>query len=156
MSSPSSMALSLMESELVETLARRIKAAEVLVGEVPGRPKVATETLRRWLSSMDVAKGVGKPVTEGCEMELLRKRLVRVLEVTDPRLCCRAISLLELLEDELSEDMMKEGGLEEPEDARTYIEGDESVRLTSSCEAARMAFQEGGSGFGKIGSRVEV
>lgn len=80
------------------------------MGEVFGRLKVVIEIFWCWLFSMDVVKGVGKFVIEGCEMELFWKRLVRVLEVIDLCFCCCVILLLELLEDELFEDMMKEGG----------------------------------------------
>lgn len=89
--SSSSMALSSIESELVERLARRRNETGV-VGDVPDKPKVVTESLRRWLSRADAVRGVGKAETGACETELLLKRLLSDAEVTDPRLCCRDIS----------------------------------------------------------------
>jgi hypothetical protein len=89
--SSSSMALSSIESEFVDMLARR-RRAEAVVGEVPDRPTVVTDSLRRGSLIVD-AKGVGKLAAGGCAIELARKRLVKALEVTDPRRCCRAISL---------------------------------------------------------------
>lgn len=81
--SSSSTAFSSNESEFVDMLARRSKA-EGVVGEVPDNPNVVTESLRRGSFIVDV-KGVGKTGAGGCEIEPFRKRLVKVLEVTDPR-----------------------------------------------------------------------
>jgi len=53
-------------------------------------------------------RGPGKGATGAWEIELLRKRLVRAAEVTDPRRCERAISLGEVVL-VLSEDMAEEG-----------------------------------------------
>jgi len=97
---------------LVERLARRRKD-EGAVGDVPDRPKVEMESLRR-VSRPVAVVGPGKPVTGGCEMELLLNRLLNAAEVTsESRLwCCRFMSLglLLLLVKELSEDIVKRGG----------------------------------------------
>jgi len=98
--SSSSTAFSSIESEFVDRLARR-RRAEAVVGEVPERPSVVTESLRRW--SLTEA---GKGAPEGCETELLRKRLVKALWVMDPRRC-RAMSFGLAVAFPLSEDMVK-------------------------------------------------
>lgn len=86
--SSSSTALSSIESELVDMLARRMKEVDA-EGEVPDRPRVVMESLRRWSFRAAVARGPGKTATPfcACEMELLRKRLERAAELTDPRRC---------------------------------------------------------------------
>ncbi len=94
--SSSSTALSSIESALVERLALRMKEAEA-VGEVPDRPSVVMESLRRCSFMAAVDKGPGKGATGTCEVELLRNRLVKAAEVTDPRRCGRAMSLDETL-----------------------------------------------------------
>lgn len=107
--SSSSMAFSSVDS-LVERLARR-RNDEGVVGDVPDRPKVETESLRR-VSKPVAVIGPGKPVTGGCEIELLLNRLLRAAEATsESRLCCcRFMSLgLLLLGNELSEDIVKRG-----------------------------------------------
>lgn len=86
------MAFSSASSELlVERLARRIKEAD---GDVPDRPRVVMESLRR--CSLMAADVPGKLGGWPCVMELLRKRLAKAADeaVTEPRLCWRAISLL--------------------------------------------------------------
>ena len=60
--SSSSMALSSMESELVDMLPRRMGKAGVLVGEVPERPIVVTERRRRCASLKDPLAGKGPPL----------------------------------------------------------------------------------------------
>jgi len=62
--SSSSTAFSSIESEFVERLARR-KRAEVVVGEVPERPIVVTESLRRWSLTVVEANGVEKGAADG-------------------------------------------------------------------------------------------
>lgn len=47
-----------------------------------------------------------KGAVVGCETELLRKRLVKALEVIEPRRC-RAMSFTLVVEFPLSEDMVK-------------------------------------------------
>jgi len=102
--SSSSMAFSSIESGLIDRLPRR-KSAEVFVGDVPERPNVVTDSRRRW-SAFDV-RGVGKELVGGCDTELLRNRLVKALEVMEPRRC-RARSLAFAPELPVSEDMAKE------------------------------------------------
>jgi hypothetical protein len=102
--SSSSMAFSSIESEFVDRLPRR-KRAEV-VGEVPESPSVVTESLRRWSLAAEEASGVGKGTDAGCETELLRKRLVKALEVIEPRRC-RAMSFALVVGFPLSEDMVR-------------------------------------------------
>lgn len=102
--SSSSTAFSSIESELVERLPRR-RRADGVVGDVPERPSVVTESRRRGSLTAVEARGVGKGAAEGCETELLRKRLVKALEVMDPRRC-RAMSFALLFP--LSEDIVKE------------------------------------------------
>jgi hypothetical protein len=102
--SSSSMAFSSIESEFVDRLPRR-KRAEV-VGEVPESPIVVTESLRRWSLAAEEASGVEKGTETGCETELLRKRLVKALEVIEPRRC-RAMSFALVVGFPLSEDMVK-------------------------------------------------
>jgi hypothetical protein len=53
-------------------------------------------------------KGVGNGVVGACETELFLKRLVKALDVMDPRRC-RATSLEPAPEFPLSEDMMYDG-----------------------------------------------
>lgn len=101
--SSSSMAFSSIESELlVDRLARRKTGPAAPVGEVPGRPMAETESRRRWsLIAADVmGPGTGKPVP--CDTELLRNRLLKVAEVTEPRRGADRLLSLGLL----SEDMM--------------------------------------------------
>lgn len=116
--SSSSTAFSSIESELVDRLARRRKAADaVVVGEVPDSPSVVMERRRRWSFMAADESGPGKADTGAWLTELARKRL-DTAEVTDPRrwLLRAAMSvgaegvllLLELLE--VSDDMVKEGG----------------------------------------------
>ena len=106
--SSSSTALSSIESALVDRLARRRKE-DCAVGEVPDRPSVLIESLRRCCSvKAAFDRGPGKGATGVCEMELLRNRLVIAAGVTDPRRCERAISLGEVVL-VLSEDMAEEG-----------------------------------------------
>jgi hypothetical protein len=109
--SSSSTAFSSIESEFVDKLALRMNEAEALFGDVPDRPRVVMESLRRCSLMAAVESEPGKGATGFCE--LLRKRLVRAAEVTDPRRCGRAISLGEVLLEipaplVLSEDMMGE------------------------------------------------
>lgn len=108
--SSSSIAFSSVDS-LVERLARR-RNDEGVVGDVPDRPNVETESLRR-VSKPVAVIGIGKPVTGGCEIELLLNRLLKAAEVTvESRLCCcrfMSLRLLLLLVDELSEDIVKRG-----------------------------------------------
>jgi hypothetical protein len=108
--SSSSTAFSSIESELVDRLARLMNEAEAL-GDVPDRPSVVMDSLRRCSFIAAVESGPGKGVTGFCE--LLRNRLVRAAEVTEPRRCERAISLGEVVFEVpvplvLSEDMMGE------------------------------------------------
>ena len=58
--SASSTAFSSIESELVDRLARRRNEAEAL-GEVPDRPRVVMESLRRWsfMAAVESAPGNG-------------------------------------------------------------------------------------------------
>jgi hypothetical protein len=105
--SSSSIAFSSTESPLVERLARRSRA-EAVVGEVPERPRVVTESLRRGSFMAAVARGVGKAATGGCEMEFCLKRLVKALEVMEPRRC-RAISTAFVVEFPSSDDMVAGG-----------------------------------------------
>lgn len=117
--SSSSTAFSSIESELVDRLARRRKAADAaVVGEVPDSPSVVMESRRRWSFMAVDESGPGKADTGAWLTELARKRL-DTAEVTDPRRWLRAamsvgaegvLLLLLLLELELSEDMVKEGG----------------------------------------------
>jgi phage gp16-like protein len=102
--SSSSIAFSSIESEFVDRLPRR-RMAEVL-GEVPERPSVVTESLRRWSLAAEEASGVEKGAAVGCETELFRKRLVKALEVIEPRRC-RAMSFALVVGFPLSEDMAK-------------------------------------------------
>lgn len=82
--SSSSTALSSIESEFVERLARRINEAEAeALGDVPDRPRVVIESLRRCSFMAAVVSGPGKGATGFCE--LLRNRFVKAAEVTDPR-----------------------------------------------------------------------
>jgi len=79
------------------------------LGDVPDRPRVVMDSLRRCSFIAAVESGPGKGVTGFCE--LLRNRLVRAAEVTDPRRCGRDISLGEAVFEApvplvLSEDMM--------------------------------------------------
>ncbi len=118
--SSSSMAFSSIESALVDRLPRRMKA-EGVVGEVPERPSVVTESLRRWSLTAAAARGVGNDVGGCCETELFRKKLVKALEVMEPRRW-RAMSFALLAEFPLSEDMVKEGGgLAGGESGKFYI-----------------------------------
>jgi hypothetical protein len=103
--SSSSMAFSSIESEFVDRLARR-RSAEVVVGEVPERPSVVTDSLRRGSLMAAVARGVGNGAAGGCETELVRKRLVKALVVMEPRRC-RAMSFGLAAEFPLSEDIVK-------------------------------------------------
>jgi hypothetical protein len=112
--SSSSTAFSSIESELVDRLARRRKAADaVVVGDVPDSPSVVMESLRRWSFMAADDSEPGKAVTGAWLTELARKRL-DTAEVTDPRRWLRAMSvgaeevLLLLV---LSEDMVREGGV---------------------------------------------
>lgn len=109
--SSSSIAFSSSESELVERLARR-RRAEGVVGEVPDRPMVVTETLRRWSAMAGGTRCVGGrfAVGVGCEIELVLNKLAKGPEVMDPRLCCRAMSFGLAVELPLSEDMATESG----------------------------------------------
>jgi len=68
--------------------------AEAPLGDVPDRPRVVMESLRRCSFIAAVESEPGKGATGFCE--LLRKRLVKAAEVTDPRRCDRAISLGEV------------------------------------------------------------
>lgn len=104
--SSSSIAFSSTESALVDMLARR-RNAEGVVGEVPERPSVVTDSLRRGSLEAAEANGVGKGVAGCCEVELFLKKLLKALEVMEPRRW-RAMSLELLFEFPLSEDMMKE------------------------------------------------
>lgn len=115
--SSSSMAFSSAESELVDRLARRRKA-EVLVGDAPERPTVVTESRRRW--SLAAANDVGKGWVV---VELLRNRLVKALEVIDPRRC-RCVSfvlVVVVMGSPVSEDMVKRRGSDELEDCLDLI-----------------------------------
>jgi hypothetical protein len=103
--SSSSMAFSSIESEFVDRLARR-KSDEVVVGDVPERPSVVTDNLRRGSFMAAVARGVGNGAAGGCETELVRKRLVKALEVMEPRRC-RAMSLGLAAAFPASEDIVK-------------------------------------------------
>jgi len=82
--SSSSMALSSIESEpLVDRLPRRRPKGVGMLGEVPERPTVETDSLLRW--SMAVAMGPGRVgVPEATEL-LRWNRLVKAAEVTDGR-----------------------------------------------------------------------
>ena len=117
--SSSSTAFSSIESELVDRLARRRKAADAaVVGDVPDSPSVVMESLRRWSFMAADDSGPGKGVTGAWPIELFRKRL-DTAEVTDPRRWLRAMSLGAeevLLVVVLSEDMVKGGRLGGRED----------------------------------------
>jgi hypothetical protein len=149
--SSSSMAFSSIESELVDRLARR-RRADGVVGEVPERPSVVTESLRRWSAAAVEAKGVGKGAAEGCETELFRKRLVKALEVMDPRRC-RAMSfeLALAVEVPLSEDIMREKTGVSGKVASLY----QGCRVSQRSAGRKGGLSQSGSGFGRIGCKAE-
>lgn len=89
--SSSSMAFSSIESEFVERLARR-RSADGVVGEVPDKPMVVTESLRRCSFMVTDAMGVGKAVAGAWATELFLKRVEKAPEEREPRRCWRAIS----------------------------------------------------------------
>jgi hypothetical protein len=145
--SSSSMAFSSNESELVERLARR-RRAEGVLGEVPERPRVVTESLRRGSFAAAAASGVGKLDAGACETELLRKRLEKALEVMDPRRW-RAMSFGLLNEFPLSEDIVKKR-----EDCTRGENGtviSERSGVWSEVPAARMACCTAGVASGEAG-----
>ena len=148
--SSSSTACSSIESELVDKLPRR-RRAEGVVGEVPERPSVVTESLRRWSAAAPEARGVGKGTAEGCETELFRKRLVKALEVIDPRRC-RAMSfeLALAVEVPLSEDMMKRAGR-----ARKVASLYRDCRVSQRSAGRKGGLSQSGSGFGRFGCRAD-
>jgi hypothetical protein len=148
--SSSSMACSSIESELVDRLARR-RRAEGVVGEVPERPSVVTESLRRWSAAAPETRGVGKGAVEGCATELFRKRLVKALEVMDPRRC-RAMSfeLALAVEVPLSEDMMKETGR-----TRKVASLYRDCRVSQRSAGRKGGLSQSGSGFGRLGCRAD-
>jgi hypothetical protein len=107
--SSSSTAFSSMASELlVDRLARRIKGVADW-GEVPDRPRVVTDSLRRWSLMAAVVMGPGNGAAPcPCDTELLRKSWLKAVAETDPRRCERAMSSLGFV---LSEDMVMAKGL---------------------------------------------
>ena len=146
--SSSSMAFSSIESGFVDILPRRMKA-EGVVGDVPERPSVVTESLRRWSLTAAATRGVGNDEVAGgcCETELFRKRLVKALEVMEPRRW-RAMSFALLAGFPLTEDMVMEGGMAVVGERGRFI-SERSGMLSTQCRPWG-GLSQSGSGFGKF------